>query len=79
MIGVGVIIRDYVGSVMAALSKRLPLLLDPLKAKAKSIHVSGCINVHKCVKWKKVTNFTHFEQKNTHINGCKLVYICKLL
>ena len=30
--------------------------------------------VHKCAKWKKVTTFTQFEQKNTHISGCKLVY-----
>ena len=30
--------------------------------------------VHKCAKWKKVTTFTQFEQKITHISGCKLVY-----
>ncbi|XP_050289872.1 uncharacterized protein LOC126728032 [Quercus robur] len=37
MIGVGVIIRDHVGSVIAALSKCLPLPMDPLEAKAKAM------------------------------------------
>ena len=25
---------------------------------------------------KKWTNFTQFEQKNTHISGCKIVHLC---
>jgi len=37
MIGVGVIIRDHVGSVIATLSKRLPLSLDPLEVEAKAM------------------------------------------
>ena len=37
MIGVGVIIRDHVGFVIAALSKCLPLPMDPLEAKAKAM------------------------------------------
>ena len=37
MIGVGVIIRDHLGSVVAALSKRLSLPLDPLEAEAKAM------------------------------------------
>ena len=37
MISVSVIIRDHVGSVIAALSKRLPLPLDPLEAEAKAM------------------------------------------
>ena len=37
MIGVGVIIRDHVGSVFATLSKRLPLPLGPLEAEAKAL------------------------------------------
>ena len=37
MIGIGVIIREHLGSVVAALSKRLPLPLEPLEAEAKAI------------------------------------------
>ena len=37
MSGVSVIIRDHLGSVVTALSKRLPLLLDPLEAEAKAM------------------------------------------
>ncbi|XP_023922889.1 uncharacterized protein LOC112034302 [Quercus suber] len=37
MIGVGVIIRDHVGSIIAALSKHLPLPLGPLEAEAKAL------------------------------------------
>ncbi|XP_023895856.2 uncharacterized protein LOC112007728 [Quercus suber] len=37
MIGVGVIIRDHLGSVVTALSKRLPLPLDPLEEEAKAM------------------------------------------
>ncbi|KAL0004252.1 hypothetical protein SO802_011813 [Lithocarpus litseifolius] len=37
MIGIGVIIRDHEGSVVAAMSKRLPLPLRPLEAEAKAI------------------------------------------
>ena len=37
MIGVGVIIRDHVGSIIAALRKRLPLPLGPLEAEAKAL------------------------------------------
>ena len=37
MIGVDVIIRDHVGSVIAALSKRLPHPLGPLEAEAKAL------------------------------------------
>ena len=37
MIGVGVIIRDHLGSVVVALSKHLPLPLDPLEAEAKAM------------------------------------------
>ena len=35
--GIGVIIRDHFGSVIAALSKRLPLPLAPLEAEAKAL------------------------------------------
>ena len=37
MTGVGVIIWDHFGSVIAALSKRLPLPLAPLEAEAKAL------------------------------------------
>ena len=37
MIGIGVIIRDHLGSVVTALSKCLPLPLDPLEAEAKAM------------------------------------------
>lgn len=36
--GIGVVVRDHEGSVLAALSKRLPLLLGPLEAEAKAMH-----------------------------------------
>ena len=35
--GIGVIIRDHFGLVIAALSKRLPLPLAPLEAEAKAL------------------------------------------
>ena len=35
--GIGVIIRDHEGSVIAAMSKRLPLMLGPLEAEAKAV------------------------------------------
>ena len=35
--GIGVIIRDHFGSIVAALSKRLPLPLAPLEAEAKAL------------------------------------------
>ena len=37
MIGIGMIIRDHLGFVVAALSKRLPLPLDPLELEAKAM------------------------------------------
>uniref|UniRef100_A0A7N2M429 RNase H type-1 domain-containing protein n=1 Tax=Quercus lobata TaxID=97700 RepID=A0A7N2M429_QUELO len=37
MTGVGVIIRDHGGSVVAAMSKRMPLPLGPLEAEAKAL------------------------------------------
>ena len=27
---------------------------------------------------EKVTDFTHFEQKNNHISGCKVVHKCTI-
>lgn len=36
--GIGVIIRDHDGSVIAAMSKHLPLPLGPLEAEAKAIY-----------------------------------------
>ena len=27
---------------------------------------------------KKVANFAQFEQKNTHISGCKIVHLCTI-
>ena len=36
--GVGVVVCDHEGSVLAALSKRMPLPLGPLEAKAKAMH-----------------------------------------
>ena len=32
----------------------------------------------KLCKMEKVTDFTHFEQKNNHINGCKVVHKCTI-
>ena len=37
-VGIGVVVRDREGSVVAALSKRMPLPLGPLEAKAKAMH-----------------------------------------
>ena len=34
--------------------------------------------MYNCAKWKKGANFTQFEQKNTHINGCKIVHLCTI-
>ncbi|XP_050280623.1 uncharacterized protein LOC126721616 [Quercus robur] len=36
--GIGVVVRDHEGSVVAALSKCMPLPLGPLEAEAKAIH-----------------------------------------
>ena len=36
--GIGVVVRDHEGSVVAALSKRMLLPLGPLEAKAKAMH-----------------------------------------
>ena len=33
--------------------------------------------VAKSYKIQKVVHFTHYDQKNTHINGCKIVHKCK--
>ena len=27
---------------------------------------------------KKCAHFTHFEQNNTHINGCKMMHLCTI-
>ena len=35
--GIGIIVRDHEGIVLAALSKRLPLPLGPLEAEAKAM------------------------------------------
>ena len=32
----------------------------------------------KSCKIEKVAHFTHFEQKNTHISGCKIVHLCTI-
>nr|XP_023899473.1 uncharacterized protein LOC112011331 [Quercus suber] len=37
-VGIGVVVRDHEGSVLAALSKRMPLPLGPLEAEAKAMH-----------------------------------------
>ena len=36
---------------------------------------SVCI---KSCKIEKVAHFTHLEQKNTHISGCKIVHLCTI-
>ena len=36
-VGIGVVVRDHEGSILAALSKRLPLPLGPLEAEAKAM------------------------------------------
>ena len=33
-------------------------------------------NKTKCCKIQKAFHFTHFDQKNTHISGCKIVHKC---
>lgn len=40
----------------------------------KSIPISMC----KVMQNEKVTDFTHFEQKNTHISRCKIVHKCTI-
>ncbi|XP_023889006.1 uncharacterized protein LOC112001074 [Quercus suber] len=37
-VGIGVVVRDHEGSVVVALSKRMPLPLVPLEAEAKAMH-----------------------------------------
>ena len=32
----------------------------------------------KLCKMEKVTDFTHFEQKNNHISGCKVMHKCTI-
>ena len=32
----------------------------------------------KSCKIEKVAHFTHFEQKDTHISGCKIVHLCTI-
>ena len=32
----------------------------------------------KLCKIEKCAHFTHFEQKNTHISGCKIVHLCTI-
>ena len=36
-----------------------------------SVHVKSC-------KIEKIAHITHFEQKNTHISGCKIMYLCTI-
>ena len=36
-------------------------------------------HVQSYAKWKKVTDFIHFEQKHTHISGCKIYINVQLL
>ena len=33
----------------------------------------------KSYKIEKVAHFTYFEQKNTHISGCKIVHLCTII
>ena len=47
-----------------------------LSLRVKELLVSKSISISMCkiLQNKKVAHFTHFEQKNTHINGCKIVH-----
>ena len=33
---------------------------------------------HNCTKWKKVANFTQFEEKKTHTSLCIIVHLCTI-
>ena len=39
--------------------------------------VSTSVDAKSC-KMQKTFHFTHFDQKNTHITGCKIVYKCTI-
>ena len=42
---------------------------------AASVGALALVCITSC-KIEKVTDFAHFEQKNTHISGCKIVHKC---
>ena len=44
-------------------------LILNIQGATASAHAKSC-------KIQKVVHFTRFEQRNTHINGCKIVYKC---
>ena len=41
------------------------------------VRVTALVDEKSC-KIEKVAYFIHFEQKNTHINGCKIVHLCTI-
>ena len=43
-----------------------------------AIKAIASVDAESCEMEKKVRNFTHFEQKNTHISGCKIVHLCTI-
>ena len=48
-----------------------------VKAKEGSLFIRAITSVcAKLCKMEKLTDFIHFEQKNTHISGCKIVHKC---
>ena len=49
------------------------LALEPFRKKVRAT----ASEVAKLCKIQKVVNFTHFNEKNTHINVCKIVHIYK--
>ena len=42
------------------------------------VRVTALVDEKSC-KIEKVAYFIHFEQKNTHINGCKIVPLCTIV
>ena len=81
-VGVGVVVCDHEGSVLAALSKRMPLPLGPLEAKAKAMHEAisfakdiGLQDVifldklnhyFKCSKWYIHSTYQHKQRHTRH-------------
>ena len=65
-VGIGVIVRDHVGDVLAALSTQLPLPLGPLEAEAKAMDIA--ISFAKDIGLQEVT----FESDSSVLLGALL-------